>query len=176
MYACGPTVYGYPHLGHAKSYVSFDIIYRYLLSKGYKVKYVQNIIDIGHLVGDAESGEDKIEKIAKLESINQVEIANKFKNIYFENMRKLNVLKSSISCRVTGHIIEIIEDVQTLIDKGYAYVTNEKNVYYSTKYRSLSNRTLDNTLSGVRIEVATDKEILLIFFEKRLKTAHHEVT
>ena len=162
MYACGPTVYGYPHLGHAKSYVSFDIIYRYLLSKGYKVKYVQNIIDIGHLVGDAESGEDKIEKIAKLESINQVEIANKFKNIYFENMRKLNVLKSSISCRVTGHIIEIIEDVQTLIDKGYAYATKEGNVYYRinkfTKYGSLSNRTLDNTLSGERIEVATDKE------------------
>ena len=162
MYVCGPTVYGYPHLGHAKSYVSFDIIYRYLMHLGYKVKYVQNITDVGHLVGDAESGEDKIERIAKLESIDPVEIAYKFENIYFEDMRKLNVLKPSISCRATGHIIEIIEDVQTLIDKGYAYATKEGNVYYRinkfTKYGSLSNRTLDNTLSGERIEVATDKE------------------
>lgn len=162
MYVCGPTVYGYPHLGHAKSYVSFDVIYRYLMHLGYKVKYVQNITDVGHLVGDAESGEDKIERIAKLESIDPVEIAYKFENIYFEDMRKLNVLKPSISCRVTGHIIEIIKDVQTLIDKGYAYATKEGNVYYRinkfTKYGSLSNRTLDNTLSGERIEVATDKE------------------
>lgn len=162
MYVCGPTVYGYPHLGHAKSYVSFDIIYRYLMHLGYKVKYVQNITDVGHLVGDAESGEDKIERIAKLESIDPVEIAYKFENIYFEDMRKLNVLKPNISCRATGHIIEIIEDVQTLIDKGYAYATKEGNVYYRinkfTKYGSLSNRTLDNTLSGERIEVATDKE------------------
>lgn len=162
MYVCGPTVYGYPHLGHAKSYVSFDIIYRYLMHLGYKVKYVQNITDVGHLVGDAESGEDKIERIAKLESIDPVEIAYKFENIYFEDMRKLNVLKPNISCRATGHIIEIIEDVQTLIDKEYAYATKEGNVYYRinkfTKYGSLSNRTLDNTLSGERIEVATDKE------------------
>ena len=78
MYVCGPTVYGYPHLGHAKSYVSFDVIYRYLMHLGYKVKYVQNITDVGHLVGDAESGEDKIERIAKLESIDPVEIAYKF--------------------------------------------------------------------------------------------------
>lgn len=162
MYVCGPTVYGYPHLGHAKSYVSFDIIYRYLMYLGYKVKYVQNITDVGHLVGDAESGEDKIEKIAKIESIDPVEIAYKFESIYFEDMRKLNVLKPSISCRATGHIIEIIRDVQTLIDKGYAYATSEGNVYYRikkfSKYGSLSNRSLDNTLSGERIEVATDKE------------------
>lgn len=162
MYVCGPTVYGYPHLGHAKCYVSFDIIYRYLKYLGYKVKYVQNITDVGHLVGDAESGEDKIEKIAKIESIDPVEIAYKFENIYFEDMRKLNVLKPSISCRATGHIIEIIRDVQTLIDKGYAYATSEGNVYYRikmfNKYGSLSNRSLDNTLSGERIEVATDKE------------------
>lgn len=162
MYVCGPTVYGYPHLGHAKSYVSFDIIYRYLLSKGYKVKYVQNITDVGHLVGDAESGEDKIERIAKLEQIDPVEIAYKFENIYFDNMRSLNVLRPSISSRATGHIIEIINDVKTLIDKGYAYSTNEGNVYYRInkfpKYGSLSNRTLENSLSGERIEIASDKE------------------
>lgn len=162
MYVCGPTVYGYPHLGHAKSYVSFDVIYRYLLSKGYKVKYVQNITDVGHLVGDAESGEDKIERIAKLEQIDPVEIAYKFESIYFDNMRSLNVLKPSISSRATGHIIEIINDVQTLIDKGYAYTTDEGNVYYRInkfpKYGSLSNRTLENSLSGERIEIASDKE------------------
>ncbi len=162
MYVCGPTVYGYPHLGHAKSYVSFDIIYRYLLSKGYKVKYVQNITDVGHLVGDAESGEDKIERIAKLEQIDPVEIAYKFESIYFDNMRSLNVLRPSISSRATGHIIEIINDVKTLIDKGYAYSTSEGNVYYRInkfpKYGSLSNRTLENSLSGERIEIASDKE------------------
>lgn len=162
MYVCGPTVYGYPHLGHAKSYVCFDTIYRYLMYLGYKVKYVQNITDVGHLVGDAEEGEDKIERIAKLEEIDPVEIAYKFENIYFDDMRALNVLKPSISCRATGHIIEIINMVKDLIDKGYAYVTDEGNVYYRVnkfkKYGLLSNRTLDNTVSGERIEVASDKE------------------
>jgi len=162
MYVCGPTVYGYPHLGHAKSYVCFDVIYRYLSYLGYKVKYVQNITDVGHLVGDVDSGEDKIEKQAKLEEIDPVEIAYKYENIYFDAMKKLNVLKPTISCRATGHIIEIIDMIKTLIDKGYAYVTNEGNVYYSVKkfknYGSLSNRTLEETVSGERIEIATDKE------------------
>ena len=162
MYVCGPTVYGYPHLGHAKSYVCFDVIYRYLSYLGYKVKYVQNITDVGHLVGDVDSGEDKIEKQAKLEEIDPVEIAYKYENIYFDTMEKLNVLKPTISCRATGHIIEIIDMIKTLIDKGYAYVTNEGNVYYSVKkfknYGSLSNRTLEETVSGERIEIATDKE------------------
>jgi len=167
MYVCGPTVYGYPHLGHAKSYVSFDIIYRYLCYLGYKVKYVQNITDVGHLVGDAESGEDKIEKQAKQESIDPVEIAYKYETIYFETMKELNVLKPSISCRATGHIIEIIDMIKTLIDKDYAYVTEEGNVYYRVRkfknYGRLSNRTLEDTVSGERIEVATDKEDPLDF-------------
>ena len=162
MYVCGPTVYGNPHLGHAKSYVCFDVIYRYLMYLGYKVKYVQNITDVGHLVGDQEEGEDKIERIAKLEEIDPVEIAYKFENIYFDAMNKLNVLKPSISSRATGHIIEIIDMVKTLIDKGYAYVTKEGNVYYRVNkfnnYGLLSNRTLDNTVSGERIDVASDKE------------------
>ncbi len=162
MYVCGPTVYGYPHLGHAKSYVSFDVIYRYLRYLGYKVKYVQNITDVGHLVGDAESGEDKIEKVAKIESIDPQEIAYKYETIYFDAMRELNVLPPSISCRATGHIIEIIDMIKTLIDKDFAYVTSEGNVYYRVNkfkdYGALSNRTLDSVLSGERIEVATDKE------------------
>lgn len=162
MYVCGPTVYGYPHLGHAKSYVSFDVIYRYLCYLGYKVKYVQNITDVGHLVGDAESGEDKIERQAKLEQIDPVEIAYKYENIYFNAMKELNVLPPSISCRATGHIIEIIDMIETLINKGYAYVTDKGNVYYSVKkfknYGNLSNRNLDDTVSGERIEIADDKE------------------
>jgi len=162
MYVCGPTVYGFPHLGHAKSYVSFDIIYRYLTYLGYKVKYVQNITDVGHLVGDAESGEDKIERQAKLEEIDPVEIAYKYESIYFDSMEKLNVLKPTISCRATGHIIEIIDMIKTLIEKEYAYVTEEGNVYYNVhkfkKYGFLSNRTLDETLSGERIEIKDDKK------------------
>lgn len=162
MYVCGPTVYGFPHLGHAKSYVCFDVIYRYLMHKGYKVKYVQNITDVGHLVGDGESGEDKIERIAKLDQVDPVEIAYKYESIYFDTMRELNVLRPSISCRATGHIIEIIDMIQKLIDNNYAYVTSEGNVYYRVKsfndYGKLSNRNLEDTVSGERIDVATDKE------------------
>lgn len=162
MYVCGPTVYGYPHLGHAKSYVCFDVIYRYLMALGYKVKYVQNITDVGHLVGDGDSGEDKIERIAKLDELDPVEIAYKYESIYFDNMRDLNVLRPSISSRATGHIIEIIDMVKKLIDNGYAYVTEKGNVYYRVSkfknYGHLSNRTLDEAISGERIEVASDKE------------------
>ena len=127
MYVCGPTVYGNPHLGHAKSYISFDVIYRYLKYKGYKVKYVQNITDVGHLVKDADEGESKIERQAKIEQLDPYEIAYKYELSYFEDMEKLNVLKPDISCRATGHIIEIIDMVKTLIDKGYAYVTENNN-------------------------------------------------
>lgn len=162
MYVCGPTVYGYPHLGHAKSYITFDIIYRYLCYLGYKVKYVQNITDVGHLVGDAESGDDKIQKQALIEKIDPVEIAYKYETIYFENMDALNVKRPSISCRATGHIIEIIDMVKKLIDKGFAYVTDKGNVYFRVNkfpnYGSLKNINLEENLSGERIEVASDKE------------------
>ena len=162
MYVCGPTVYGKPHVGHAKSYVFFDVVYRYLTYLNYKVKYVQNITDVGHLVGDVDEGEDKIEKVAKINDLDPYEIAYKYENEYFECMNKLNVLKPSISSRATGHIIEIIDFIKTLIDKGYAYVTEEGNVYYEVNkfkgYGKLSNRTLDQTLSGERITVSTDKK------------------
>lgn len=162
MYVCGPTVYGYPHLGHAKSYISFDVIYRYLKYKGYNVKYVQNITDVGHLVGDADEGESKVEKQAKIEKVDPYQIAYKYEKIYFECMEKLNVLKPDVSCRATGHIIEIIDMVQTLVDKGYAYVTKENNVYFEIDkfkdYGKLSRRNLDETVSGERIDVASDKK------------------
>ena len=162
MYVCGPTVYGFPHLGHAKSYISFDIVYRYLKFKGYNVKYVQNITDVGHLVGDADSGESKIEKQAKIEMIDPYQIAYKYELSYFDCMNKLNVQRPDISCRATGHIIEIIDMVKTLIDKGFAYVTENNNVYFDISkfkdYGKLSNRNLEDTVSGERINVADDKK------------------
>ena len=162
MYVCGPTVYGFPHLGHAKSYISFDIVYRYLKFKGYNVKYVQNITDVGHLVGDADSGESKIEKQAKIEMIDPYQIAYKYELSYFDCMNKLNVQRPDISCRATGHIIEIIDMVKTLVDKGFAYVTENNNVYFDISkfkdYGRLSNRNLDDTVSGERINVADDKK------------------
>ena len=162
LYVCGPTVYGYPHLGHAKSYITFDVIHRYLKYLGYDVKYVQNITDVGHLVGDVDDGEDKIEKQAKIEQTDPVAIAYNYENIYFDCMDKLNIERPTISCRATGHIIEIIEAVKTLIEKGYAYVTDEGNVYYRVKkfkgYGKLSGRNIEENLSGERIEVKNDKE------------------
>ena len=161
MYVCGPTVYGPPHVGHARSYIVFDLLYRYFLYNGYKVKYVQNITDVGHLVGDADEGDDKIQKKAILEKLDPVAVAYKYENMYFDCMAKLNVLKPTISCRATGHIIEIIDAVKTLIDKSYAYVTDAGNVYYDVRkfkgYGKLSGRTLDDTVSGERIEIADDK-------------------
>ena len=161
MYVCGPTVYGAPHLGHAKSYISFDIVHRYLKFLGYKVKYVQNITDVGHLVGDGDDGEDKISKQAKLERLDPYEIAYKYECEYFKAMDALNILRPSISPRATGFIIEIIDAVQEIIDSGYGYVTEKGNVYFDvhkyTKYGQLSNRKLDDNVSGERIEIANDK-------------------
>lgn len=162
MYVCGPTVYGPPHLGHAKSYISFDVIHRYLKFLGYKVKYVQNITDVGHLVGDGDEGEDKISRQAKLEQLDPYEIAYKYECEYFEAMDALNILRPSISARATGFIMDIIEAVQDIVDKGYGYVTSEGNVYFDVhkypKYGQLSNRRLEGNVSGERIEVATDKK------------------
>jgi len=162
MYVCGPTVYGMPHLGHAKSYINFDIVARYFKHLGYKVKYVQNITDVGHLVGDGDEGEDKIERQSKRENLDAYEIAYKYEVEYFKNMDKLNVLRPSISCRASGFVTDMIDVVKDILDKGYAYVTNEGNVYFDVrkyeKYGQLSNRNIDNNLSGERIEVASDKK------------------
>jgi len=161
MYVCGPTVYGPPHLGHARSYTNFDVVYRYLQYLGYKVKYVQNITDVGHLVGDGDEGEDKIAKQAKKENIDAYEIAYKYETIYFDYMQKLNILRPSISARATGFIPEMIEMVKEILAKGYAYITNQGNIYFDvrkfSKYGQLSNRNLDKTKSGERIDVASDK-------------------
>ena len=162
MYVCGPTVYGPPHVGHARSYVNFDVVRRYLEHEYSKVKYVQNITDVGHLVGDADDGEDKIALQAKKFNVDPYELAYTYESIYFKYMDMLNVKRPSISARATGFIPEMIDMVQAIIDKGFGYVTKEGNVYFSVHkfkdYGKLSNRKLENNLSGERINVADDKE------------------
>jgi len=161
IYVCGPTVYGDPHLGHAKSYVSFDLVVRYLRYKGYDVRYVQNITDVGHLTDDADEGEDKLTKQARKEKLEPMEIAEKYTYNYFRDMDKLNVLRPDISPRATGHIPEQIEMIEKLIHKGHAYVANG-NVYFDVSsdpdYGKLSGRSLEDAEAGTRVEVASDKK------------------
>ena len=162
MYVCGPTVYGPPHVGHARSYVNFDIVRRYFEYKGFKVKYVQNITDVGHLVGDSDDGQDKIALQASKENVDPYELAYRYESVYFKYMDLLNVKRPSISARATGFIPEMIDMVKAIVDKGYGYVTKEGNVYFSVhkfkEYGKLSGRKLENNLSGERIEIADDKE------------------
>lgn len=162
MYVCGPTVYGPPHVGHARSYVNFDIIRRFFEYSGYKVKYVQNITDVGHIVGDVDEGDDKILVQAAKENLDPYALAYKYETIYFDSMDKLNVKKPTISVRATAVIPEIIDMVQKIIDKGYAYVTKSGNVYLELSkvdsYGKLSGRKIENGLSGERIEIADDKK------------------
>ncbi|MHC4691122.1 MAG: cysteine--tRNA ligase [Planctomycetota bacterium] len=161
IYVCGPTVYGHPHLGHAKSYVSFDILVRYLRYLGYSVTYVQNITDVGHLTDDADEGEDKLVVAAKKEKKHPMALAEYYTRSYFEDMDRLNCRRPDISPRATGHIIEQIELVKTLLEKGYAYEVNG-SVYFEVAkfadYGKLSRRNLDEMLEGVRVEVSPDKK------------------
>lgn len=161
IYVCGPTVYGDAHLGHAKSYVSFDLVVRYLGYLGYKVRYVQNITDVGHLTDDADEGEDKLEKQAQVEKLEPMEIAEKYTYNYFRDMDKLGVLRPDISPRATGHIIEQIEMVEKLLENGHAYEVNG-NVYFDVSsdenYGKLSRRSIEDQESGSRIETADDKK------------------
>ncbi|MBT6228631.1 MAG: cysteine--tRNA ligase [Candidatus Scalindua sp.] len=161
IYVCGPTVYDHPHIGHAKSYVSFDIVVRYLRHLGYKVRYVQNITDVGHLTDNADAGEDKIEKRAKLEQVEPMELVEMYMRSYYEDMDALNNIRADISPRATGHIPEQIDLVSTLIDKGFAYESNQ-SVYFNVAkledYGKLSGRKLDEQESGARIEINPEKK------------------
>ncbi len=161
MYVCGPTVYGDAHLGHAKSYVSFDVVLRYLRYLGYKVRYVQNITDVGHLVGDGDEGEDKLARKARLEQTDPMEIAEKYTYTYFRDMDALNVLRPDIAPRATGHIPEQIAMIEKLIEKGHAY-NADGNVYFDVKtdkdYGKLSGRNLEDAEAGTRVETASDKK------------------
>ncbi len=160
IYVCGPTVYGDPHLGHAKSYVSFDVVTRYLRYLGYRVRYVQNITDVGHLTDDADEGEDKLVKQARAERLEPMEVAEKYTYNYFRDMDKLGVKRPDISPRATGHIIEQIEMIKKLLKNGKAYEVNG-NVYFDVSsdenYGKLSGRSIEDMESGTRIETASDK-------------------
>lgn len=155
MYVCGPTVYGDPHLGHARPAITFDIVYRYLNIK-YKVRYVRNITDAGHLENDGDEGEDKISKKARLEQLEPMEVVQHYTISYHKAMDDLNCLAPSIEPRATGHIIEQIEMIKKIISNGFAYEVNgsvylDVNKYdKSYKYGSLSGRKLEDALEGTR--------------------------
>jgi cysteinyl-tRNA synthetase len=156
MYVCGPTVYGDAHLGHARPAVTFDTVNRYLSHLGYRVRYVRNITDVGHLQGDADEGEDKIAKKAKLEQLEPMEVAQQYTDTYHRDMELLNTLKPNIEPRATGHIPEQIALVQAILDEGLAYEVNG-SVYFDVlkynereQYGKLSGRILDELVSGTR--------------------------
>jgi len=156
MYVCGPTVYGDPHLGHARPAITFDVVFRYLKHSNYKVRYVRNITDAGHLENDADEGEDKIAKKARLEQLEPMEIVQFYTISYHKAMEALNCLPPSIEPRATGHIIEQIEMVQKILKKGFAYEVNSSvyldvNKYNeSYPYGALSGRNIEDTLEGTR--------------------------
>ncbi|MBN2766953.1 MAG: cysteine--tRNA ligase [Paludibacteraceae bacterium] len=156
MYVCGPTVYGDGHLGHARPAITFDILFRYLQHLGYKVRYVRNITDVGHLENDADSGEDKIAKKARLDQLEPMEVVQYYVNRYHKAMEALNVLPPSIEPHASGHIMEQIEFTQKIIDAGFAYVS-EGSVYFdvekynkSNNYGIISGRNIDEMLETTR--------------------------
>ena len=156
MYVCGPTVYGDAHLGHARPAITFDLLFRYLRHTGYKVRYVRNITDVGHLEHDADEGEDKIAKKARIEQLEPMEVAQFYTNRFDEAMKQLNVLPPSIEPHATGHIIEQIQLIQQILDAGYAYESNG-SVYFDVvkfdqdyKYGVLSGRNLEEVRDASR--------------------------
>ncbi|GHB69450.1 cysteine--tRNA ligase [Persicitalea jodogahamensis] len=157
MYVCGPTVYNNAHLGNVRTFMTFDLLFRYLTHLGYKVRYVRNITDVGHLVGDGDEGEDKIGRMAKLEQLEPMEIVQRYTNDFHRVMEDFNILPPSIEPTATGHLIEQIEAVQDLIKKGLAYESNG-SVYFDINaynaagndYGKLSGRILEDLLNETR--------------------------
>ena len=156
LYVCGPTVYGDAHLGHARPAITFDVLFRYLTHIGYKVRYVRNITDVGHLENDADDGEDKIARKARLEQLEPMEVVQYFTNRYHRNMEQLNVLPPCIEPRASGHIIEQIQIVQKIINAGFAYESGG-SVYFDLEkyagqypYGQLSGRVLEDLTSQTR--------------------------
>ncbi len=157
MYVCGPTVYGDGHLGHARPAITFDLLFRYLTHLGYKVRYVRNITDVGHLENDADQGEDKIAKKARLEELEPMEVVQYYLNRYHKAMEALNVLPPSIEPHASGHIIEQIEYVKKIQKAGYAYESNG-SVYFDVEkynkdhhYGKLSGRNIEELLNTTRV-------------------------
>jgi cysteinyl-tRNA synthetase len=180
MYVCGPTVYGDPHLGHARPGITFDVVFRYLKHADYKVRYVRNITDAGHLENDADQGEDKIAKQARLEQLEPMEIVQFYTLSYHKAMEKLNCLPPSIEPRATGHIIEQIEMVKGILENGFAYEVNG-SVYldvnkYNEKYPygTLSGRNLEDTLEGTRtLDGQSEKKSAVDFAIWKKATPEH---
>ncbi len=156
VYVCGPTVYSHSHLGHAKSYVSFDILVRYLRHLGYNVRYIQNITDVGHLTDDADAGFDKVELQARIEKLEPMELTEKYTKSYFDDMDALGILRPDVSPRASGHIPEQIELIKKLIENGHAY-EKDGSVYYSVasfpEYGKLSGRKIGDLVAGARVTV-----------------------
>jgi cysteinyl-tRNA synthetase len=164
MYVCGPTVYGDAHLGHARPAITFDLVFRYLIHLGYKVRYVRNITDVGHLENDADEGEDKIGKKARLEELEPMEIVQYYSDRYHDNMDQLNVRKPSIEPRASGHIIEQIELIKKILAKGLAY-ESAGSIYFdvakyneSHHYGILSGRVLEDMLTNTRVLEGQDEK------------------
>ena len=156
LYVCGPTVYGDPHLGHARPAITFDLLFRYLKHQGFKVRYVRNITDVGHLVNDADSGDDKIGKQARLQQLEPMEVVQYYTNRYHQAMDALNVLPPSIEPHASGHIIEQIEMVRKIQNAGFAY-ESEGSIYFDVEaynkkypYGKLSGRILDDMMANTR--------------------------
>ena len=164
MYVCGPTVYGDPHWGHARPAITFDVLFRYLKHIGYKVRYVRNITDVGHLEHDADEGEDKIAKKVRLEQLEPMEIAQHYTNRYHKAMEALNVLPPSIEPHATGHIIEQEELVKQILANGYAYESNGSTYFDVAKYDKdykygiLSSRNLTDIINNSRELSGTDEK------------------
>jgi cysteinyl-tRNA synthetase len=156
LYVCGPTVYGDPHLGHARSAITFDLLFRYLKFSGYKVRYVRNITDVGHLENDSDDGDDKLLKKARLEQLEPMEVAKYYTDRYHDMMDLLNVRRPSIEPNASGHIIEQIEMVQQILDAGYAYEVNGSVYFDVVKYNKqyhygkLSGRVIEELLATTR--------------------------
>lgn len=164
MYVCGPTVYSNVHLGNVRTFLTFDIVYRYLTFLGYKVRYVRNITDVGHLTDDADAGEDKIGKKARLENLEPMEVVQRYTNDFHDVMRVFNILPPSIEPTATGHIIEQIQMIEKIIENGYAYVTNG-SVYFDVKkfngdhgYGELSGRKIDELINNTRVLDGQDEK------------------
>lgn len=181
LYVCGPTVYNYVHLGNIRTFLTFDTLYRYLLFLGYKVRYVRNITDVGHLVGDGDNGEDKIGKMAKLEQLEPMEIVQRYTNDFHEKLSVFNMLPPSIEPTATGHIVEQIEAVKDLITKGLAYEANG-SVYFNIEkyngqfgnYGQLSGRILDDLLTETReLDGVGEKQNPLDFAIWKKASAEH---
>lgn len=160
IYACGPTVYDFPHIGHGRKYVNDDVLKRVLREvEGFEVRHVQNITDVGHLVSDADEGEDKLEKGARKFGKSVWEVAKEYTEYFLEAMDKLNIVRPDVQCKATDHIEEQIAVIKTLIDKGYAYETDEA-VYYDVSkfadYGKLFGQSMEEKIVGAREEVETE--------------------